>query len=601
MLVGQFALAVLFVFAASTKLRDRRRWRNGVGEFLGHDGALVLPVAVAVPAAEILVAAALLTPGHRYAAAAALVLLAGFSVGVGANLARGRSVSCNCFGSDGPAGWSTIGRNLVLAGVAVLAAGWSIPLAAALAVLGVPLLATRLRKQPVSTLEAAAEGELAPAFELESLTGRESLAGLLARRKPVLLIFSDPHCGPCNLLLPELAKWQRHARDVTIALVSKGTVAENRAKASDYGIVDVLVQGELDVAALYGVQGTPIGMLVNRDGTIGSEPAPGQFAIEALITPLLELAERPMSRRKLLGGALAAATMGVVGSFPSLASADNAGCVAPRVSCGGCCCGPGEICVKKACQCPAGSTACSGGCVDLTADAQNCGACGHSCAPGMVCQGGQCVCVAPLSACNGACVNRASDPSNCGACGSVCPAGQFCVNGICTTPTCPGGTTSCNGACVDTAHDPSNCGACGHLCPAGLACINGACSCPNGTQNCNGTCIETSADSMNCGHCGTVCGPGQVCVNGVCSTTCQNGLANCSGVCTNITTDPFNCGGCGHACPANLVCINGACSCPNGTQNCNGTCIEVSADSKNCGACGTVCAAGQVCSTGCAR
>jgi len=98
-LAGQLALAVLFAFAAWTKLRDRRRWRNGVGEFLGHDGALVLPVAVAVPAAEILVAAALLTPGHRYAAAAALALLAGFSLGVSANLARGRSVSCNCFGS----------------------------------------------------------------------------------------------------------------------------------------------------------------------------------------------------------------------------------------------------------------------------------------------------------------------------------------------------------------------------------------------------------------------------------------------------------------------------------------------------------------------
>src|SRR5204862_7962222 len=131
--------------------------------------------------------------------------------------------------------------------------------------------------------------------------------------------------------LPEIARWQRRAKDVTIALVSKGTVDENRQKASEHGVADVLVQGDVDIAKLYDVQGTPTAILVARDGTLGSAPAPGQFAIEALVAPLLAPEEQRISRKKLFGGALVAAATGVATAFPGVAQARS--CAAPRVKC----------------------------------------------------------------------------------------------------------------------------------------------------------------------------------------------------------------------------------------------------------------------------
>ena len=59
----------------------------------------------------------------------------------------------------------------------------------------------------------------------------------------MLLTFVDPGCGPCNALLPDLARWQRElAGKVTLALVSGGSPEENRAKAQGLGIAQVLVQ-----------------------------------------------------------------------------------------------------------------------------------------------------------------------------------------------------------------------------------------------------------------------------------------------------------------------------------------------------------------------
>src|SRR5437764_8366636 len=51
-------------------------------------------------------------------------------------------------------------------------------------------------------------GTRAPAFRLPRLEGGEvSLEKLRGAR--VLLVFSAPHCGPCNALAPELQKFHR--------------------------------------------------------------------------------------------------------------------------------------------------------------------------------------------------------------------------------------------------------------------------------------------------------------------------------------------------------------------------------------------------------
>ena len=87
---------------------------------------------------------------------------------------------------------------------------------------------------------------------------------------------------------------------------------------------------------------------------------------------------------------------------------------------------------------------------------------------------GRIACPEGRVSCTGACINVNADASNCGACGNACPDGYTCYLGTCM-PVCESGAVSCNGACVDLQTDPDNCGACGNACMTGAGCENGRC------------------------------------------------------------------------------------------------------------------------------
>lgn len=97
----------------------------------GHMADLSLPrprlLARAVPAVELAVALALVTaPG--WGAAAALALLAAFTVVLVRTVRSGRQVSCGCLGAldrGRPVSWRTVGRNAVL--MALAAAAVAVP------------------------------------------------------------------------------------------------------------------------------------------------------------------------------------------------------------------------------------------------------------------------------------------------------------------------------------------------------------------------------------------------------------------------------------------------------------------------------------------
>jgi methylamine dehydrogenase accessory protein MauD len=130
-------------------------------------------------------------------------------------------------------------------------------------------------------------GAAAPAFALPDLDGATvTLDALRRARQPVLLIFTDPDCGPCTVLLPEIATWQRiHADRLTTAVISTGTAEANRAKASSAGLHRVLLQNDFEIGRAYRVAGTPSAVLVNVDGSVGSPVAGGAAAIRALVAP----------------------------------------------------------------------------------------------------------------------------------------------------------------------------------------------------------------------------------------------------------------------------------------------------------------------------
>jgi peroxiredoxin len=141
-----------------------------------------------------------------------------------------------------------------------------------------PLAESRLER------EGLRAGTLAPPFELPDLVGREvSLAEHRGRR--VLLVFSDPECGPCDALLPDLARLERdHRADgLAFVVVSRGEPAENRRKADASGVeFPIVLQPGWKLSKKYGIFATPVAFLVDEEGVIERDVARGPTEILAL-------------------------------------------------------------------------------------------------------------------------------------------------------------------------------------------------------------------------------------------------------------------------------------------------------------------------------
>jgi len=337
-LAARLVLAAVFAVAGAAKLRDRRGTRQAAREF-GAPERLAGLVGLILPLAELTVAGLLLVPGTVLVGeAGALALLLLFSAAIGIALARGRAPDCHCFGRlhSAPASWRTLVRNGLLAAVAALALSASLArpdrsvfgwvgglepaeiLALAVAAVAIVLLAAggaallsllrsygkvlvRLEQVEAALREAGIgvdTGELpaglepgspAPTFELSAVTGDAvSLGALLARDRPLMLVFTSPSCEPCKSLLPTAAEWQRGRGDeLTIAFASSGAPADVRAEAEELGLQDVLVDEDLGLYSAFRANGTPSAVLVTPDGTIGSWVASGSDSIQQLLDQVL--------------------------------------------------------------------------------------------------------------------------------------------------------------------------------------------------------------------------------------------------------------------------------------------------------------------------
>lgn len=596
LLILRAALALVFVIAGSAKLRDLASTRRAAGGF-GVPERLVGAVAVCLPLAELATAAALV-PNRTAAAgaAAALFLLAAFVAVITANLARGRRPDCNCFGRlhSAPVGWGMIARNVGLAAVAALVlAGPVHALAGAVAVAALALAAVTTlaldRQRADNSADEPGEsprplpiGSLAPSFELPTREGRTiSLAGLVARGRPTLLVFSDPHCGPCTALAPDTAGWQRrHSDEVTIAVVERGYGGSQGL--DEHGRRDVLVQRESEVADAYGARGTPNAILVDADGRIASAPAGGRVAIEALLgehsigfeslRPQPVPRPRGLPRREALARfAASAGTLAAAVGFPAWATAGSRPLARKRCRRDRDCAGTLQ-CIDSECKCPAlYLDQCGNDCVDLNGDPDNCRECGHACHPGESCVGGECkegdsaICNPPCRV-GQACCLEANGPrcvdlsrgggSHCGGCGHSCTPTEVC----------------CDGRCKNLFQDPNRCArptdekGCfltkKKKCKEGQVCLRGCRNkCPDPLTRCGDFCLDPRQkeqccdatvfakwDLHNCGACGHDC-------------TKESSLkqpACCPGVgCVDLSINRNNCGACGHPCPPNCQCLPG--------------------------------------------
>jgi len=333
LLAARLLLALVFAVAGAAKLIDLRGSRRAMAGF-GMPESLASPAGLALPLVELAIALALIPGRSAWAASlAAVALLIVFIAGLGINLIQGRKPDCHCFGQlhSEPIGPGTIARNVALLAVAgfigvkgrsdagasavawIGALGATEPVGLTAAIAGSIVIALQwwllvnLFRQNgrllvrVDALETAAPllapaeapplpthglapGTQAPGFILPGLYGETmTLEALRAQGNPTLLLFSSPGCGPCSALMPDMARWQREARDrLTVALIARGTIDENRAKAAEHGLVNVLIQDENEVAEAYRSPGTPSAVLIGPDGTVADAMAVGLEPVRTL-------------------------------------------------------------------------------------------------------------------------------------------------------------------------------------------------------------------------------------------------------------------------------------------------------------------------------
>jgi methylamine dehydrogenase accessory protein MauD len=325
-------LAAVFIVAAAAKLADRAGSRQAVEAF-GVPDPLAGLVAVLLPWAELAAGTLLLiTATSLVGAGLAAALLGLFCAGITRSIIRGEAPDCHCFGQlhSEPAGPRTLARNALLAGLAILvlvggsgtsATAWIARLpsaglagliggvvaagvlaggmAAFLSLLGrygqlllrIDRLEDALAERGIVVPEPApppvgiSPGSPAPELGIPDLDGQPvTLEELTAEGRPLVLTFTDPGCGPCSALLPQIAIWQReHADKLRIVLVSRGDREANLAHAREHGVTDVLLQSDHEVTTRYQVNGTPSAVLVSPDGTIDSWVHGGAEAVTALV------------------------------------------------------------------------------------------------------------------------------------------------------------------------------------------------------------------------------------------------------------------------------------------------------------------------------
>jgi len=136
-------------------------------------------------------------------------------------------------------------------------------------------------------------GTPAPKFQLPDLHGRlVSMDDYRSQR--VLLVFSDPHCGPCDELAPHLARFHRRYRSngLSLIMIGRGEIDENREKAEKFGFeFPVVLQDKWKLSKEYGIFATPVAFLIAENGLIAQDVAVGKDAILALAADAAKKAE----------------------------------------------------------------------------------------------------------------------------------------------------------------------------------------------------------------------------------------------------------------------------------------------------------------------
>lgn len=141
------------------------------------------------------------------------------------------------------------------------------------------------------------------------MVGNGDLSLTEKRGKHSFLVFSSPHCGPCNELAPELEKFHReqvgratpcapqngeYSQDgaqgtdaphpISVGIISKGEPKENRAKVKEHGLTfPVVLLQQWEISRRYAMFATPVAYLIDESGVITRDVAIGVEDISGLL------------------------------------------------------------------------------------------------------------------------------------------------------------------------------------------------------------------------------------------------------------------------------------------------------------------------------
>jgi peroxiredoxin len=130
------------------------------------------------------------------------------------------------------------------------------------------------------------KGTTAPAFRLPGLEGG-SFALEDYRGQRVLLVFSDPECGPCQHLAPTLEEFHRTRADIQVLMVSRGAETINRSKAAELGLsFPIALQQSWEISLKYAMFATPIAYVIDEEGIVAQDVVVGAEPIQDLLSKL---------------------------------------------------------------------------------------------------------------------------------------------------------------------------------------------------------------------------------------------------------------------------------------------------------------------------
>ena len=112
----------------------------------------------------------------------------------------------------------------------------------------------------------------APPLQLERLDGGRATLGSFPRgnHRKMLLIFTDPGCGPCQMLAPELVNCQsRASSDLPVTRADANT---GRAAYSSLRLDHILLDPAGQAAKPYGADRFPTGILCRRPRRPSARP-----------------------------------------------------------------------------------------------------------------------------------------------------------------------------------------------------------------------------------------------------------------------------------------------------------------------------------------